>query len=79
MDQTPAQSAPRTRRRAMRRESPRQRSILARLRDVRQRISRLRARPVEAPEREFAFLVGRTIDAATLARAERIAAEWAVQ
>ncbi|MFN3745412.1 MAG: glycosyltransferase [Hyphomicrobiaceae bacterium] len=34
--------------------------------------------PAAAPESEYAFLVGRAIDAATLARAERIAAEWAV-
>jgi glycosyltransferase XagB len=78
MDQTAAQSAPRFHRRAARRESSRQRSILARLREARQRIGRLRAAPAEAPESEYAFLVGRAIDAATLGRAERIAAEWAV-
>ena len=78
MDQTSAQSAPRLRRRVIRRESPRQRSILARLRSVRQRIGRVWAAPVEAPESEYAFLVGRAIDLATLGRAERIADAWGV-
>ena len=78
MDQTSAQSAPRLRRRVIRRESPRQRSILARLRSVRQRIGRRWAAPSEAPESEYAFLVGRAIDLATLGRAERIADAWGV-
>ena len=66
------------RRRTIRRESPRQRSILARLRSARQRIGRLRASSAEMAESEYAFLVGRAIDAATLGRAERIAQAWAV-
>ena len=78
MDQTSAQSAPRLRTRVIRRESPRQRSILARLRSVRQRIGRVWAAPVEAPKSEYAFLVGRAIDLATLGRAERIADAWGV-
>ncbi len=45
---------------------------------MRQRIGRLRAAPVDAPESEYAFLVGRVIDAATLGRAERMAQAWAV-
>jgi cellulose synthase/poly-beta-1,6-N-acetylglucosamine synthase-like glycosyltransferase len=45
---------------------------------VQQRIGRLRAAPAEAPEGEYAFLVGRAIDAATLRRAEHMAREWAV-
>ena len=69
MDQISGQSVLRPRRRVVRRESPRQRSILARLRSVRQRIGRLRAAPVEEPESEYAFLVGRVIDTATLGRA----------
>ena len=58
-------------------ESPRAKSILARLRAVRQRITPLRA-AAEAQHSEYGFLVGRSIDAATLRSAERIAAEWAV-
>ncbi len=78
MDQISRQSVLRLRRRAVRRESPRQRSILARLRSVRQRIGRFQGGTVDAPESEYAFLVGRVIDAATLGRAERMARAWAV-
>ena len=78
MNQIFEHAALRPRRRVVRRESPHQRSILARLRSVRQRIGRLRASTAEAVESEYAFLVGRAIDAATLARAERIAEAWAV-
>lgn len=78
MNQISEPAALRPRRRAVRRESPRQRSILARLRSVRQRIGRLRASTAEAAESEYAFLVGRAIDAATLGRAERIAQAWGV-
>ena len=67
----------RLRYRAATAESPRARSILARLRAVRQRITPLRA-AAEAQRSEYGFLVGRSIDAATLRSAERIAAEWAV-
>ena len=67
----------RLRHRAVPSESPRARSILARLRAVRQRITPLRA-AAEAQHSEYGFLVGRSIDAATLRSAERIAAEWAV-
>ena len=63
--------------RAVASESPRARSILARLRAVRQRIAPLRA-ATEGQHSEYGFLVGRSIDAATLRSAERIAAEWAV-
>ncbi len=45
---------------------------------MRQRIGRLRASTAEVAESEYAFLVGRAIDAATLERAERIAQTWAV-
>ncbi|MBN9278651.1 MAG: hypothetical protein J0I57_13640, partial [Hyphomicrobium sp.] len=45
---------------------------------MRQRIGPLRAASAEASTGEYAFLVGRTIDAATLRKAERIAVEWAV-
>ena len=44
---------------------------------MRQRIGRL-AVAAAAPESEYAFLVGKAIDEATLRRAERIAADWAV-
>jgi cellulose synthase/poly-beta-1,6-N-acetylglucosamine synthase-like glycosyltransferase len=44
---------------------------------VRQRITPLRT-ATEAQLSEYGFLVGRSIDAATLRSAERIAAEWAV-
>jgi glycosyltransferase XagB len=67
----------RLRHRAATAESPRARSILTRLRAVRQRITRLRA-ATEARHGEYGFLVGRSIDGATLRSAERIAAEWAV-
>jgi glycosyltransferase XagB len=67
----------RLRHRAAKAESPRARSILARLRAVRQRITPLRA-VAEVQHSEYGFLVGRSIDAATLRSAERIAAEWAV-
>ena len=77
MDKAPLPTAPRPRPRAARPESPRPRGILARLRAVRQRIGPLRA-ATEAQQSEYAFLVGRAIDAATLRKAERIAAEWAV-
>lgn len=78
MNQISESTGLRPRRWVVRRESPRQRSILARLRSVRQRIGRLRASTAEAAESEYAFLVGHAIDAATLARAERIAQAWAV-
>jgi hypothetical protein len=45
---------------------------------VRHRIGRFQGGTVDAPESEYAFLVGRVIDAATLGRAERIAQAWAV-
>jgi glycosyltransferase XagB len=67
----------RLRHRAAASESPRAKSILARLRAVRQRITPLRTAP-EAQRSEYGFLIGRSIDAATLRAAERIAAEWAV-
>lgn len=63
--------------RAARSESRRPHGILARLRAVRQRIGGLRT-GTEAPPSQYDFLVGRSIDAATLRKAERIAAEWAV-
>ena len=67
----------RSKRRAARKESSRSKSILARLRAVRQRIAPLRA-ATEVQRGEYGFLVGRSIDAATLRSAERIAADWAV-
>jgi hypothetical protein len=69
--------ARRLRRRAPTKESPRSKSILARLRAVRQRIAPLRT-AIEVQRGEYGFLVGRSIDAATLRSAERIAADWAV-
>lgn len=51
-------------------------TILARLRTVRQRIGPLSA--VAGGGGEYAFLVGRAIDEATLRRAERVAREWGV-
>ena len=78
MDPRTASTALRPRHRTPQRESSRQRSILARLREVRQRIGPLRAASAEASTREYAFLVGRAIDTATLRKAERIAVEWAV-
>ena len=67
----------RLRHRAATAESPRARGILARLRAVRQRITPLRAAP-DSQLGEYGFLVGRSIDAATLRAAERVADEWAV-
>lgn len=78
MDPRTASTALRPRYRIPQRESSRQRSILARLREVRQRIGPLRAASAEASTGEYAFLVGRAIDSATLRKAERIAVEWAV-
>ena len=77
MDRTSSSVALRPRVRKSRRESSRARSILGRLRAVRQRIGRLVV-AAAAPESEYAFLVGKAIDEATLRRSERIAAEWAV-
>ncbi len=77
MDEVPNPVPRRVRRRAVKAESPRAGGILARLRSVRQRIGPLRSAAV-AERSEYGFLVGRSIDAATLRAAERIAEQWGV-
>jgi cellulose synthase/poly-beta-1,6-N-acetylglucosamine synthase-like glycosyltransferase len=77
MDEAPNPVPRKVRRRAVAAESPRPDGILARLRSVRQRIGPLRS-AAAAQTNEYGFLVGRSIDAATLRTAERIAEQWAV-
>lgn len=77
MDEASIPAPRKFRRRAVEPESPRVDGILARLRSVKQRIGPLRT-AAAAETNEYGFLIGRSIDAATLRTAERIADQWAV-